>query len=59
MADRMLVYTAPTCDWRVRGRLLERYGGEARPCVLGPPEAMSGAAFRMYASARVAAGSRW
>ena len=41
MTDRVLVYTAPACDWRVRGRLLERYGGEARPCVLGPPEAFS------------------
>ena len=41
MADRELVYTAPACDWRARGRLLERYGGEARPCVLGPPEAFS------------------
>lgn len=41
MTERVLVHTAPACDWRVRGRLLERYGGEARPCVLGPPEAFS------------------
>ena len=41
MTERVLVHTAPACDWRIRGRLLERYAGEARPCVLGPPEAFS------------------
>ena len=41
MTDRVVVYTAPACDWRVRGRLLERYGGDARRSVLGPPEAFS------------------
>ncbi len=25
MTARVLVHTAPACDWRVRGRLLERY----------------------------------
>ena len=37
----MVAQIGVQCGMATRGRLLERYGMEARPCVLGPPEAFS------------------